>query len=95
MTTTQIGGISLGIWVYPRSWFWAPLLPLIAVFYLGATIHSAAMHYLGQGGMWKGRIAGRPQTWRTRFCRRFYRNATPDGPVCDEDGPLASRMNMP
>ena len=42
---------------YGRSWFWAPLLPLIAVFYLGATLHSAAMHYLGRGGMWKGRTA--------------------------------------
>jgi hopene-associated glycosyltransferase HpnB len=43
---------------YGRAWFWAPLLPLIAVFYLGATVHSAAMHYLGRGGMWKGRTAG-------------------------------------
>ncbi len=42
---------------YGRAWFWAPLLPLIAVFYLGATVHSAAMHYLGRGGMWKGRTA--------------------------------------
>ena len=23
------------------SWFWAPLLPAIALFYLGATVHSA------------------------------------------------------
>jgi hopene-associated glycosyltransferase HpnB len=43
---------------YRRPWFWAPLLPAIAVFYLGATVHSAAMHYLGRGGMWKGRTAG-------------------------------------
>jgi hopene-associated glycosyltransferase HpnB len=42
---------------YRRGWFWAPLLPLIALFYLAATVHSAAMHYLGRGGMWKGRAA--------------------------------------
>jgi len=80
---------------YGRPWFWAPLLPLIAVFYLGATVYSAGMYYLGRGGMWKGRTAGRPQTWRARFCRTFYSNEKPDGPVCDEAGPLASRMDMP
>jgi hopene-associated glycosyltransferase HpnB len=82
---------------YSRPWFWAPLLPLIAVFYLGATVHSAAMHYLGRGGMWKGRTAGQPQpqTWRARFCRCFHSNEKPGDPVCDEAGPFASRMNMP
>jgi len=78
-----------------RPWFWAPLLPLIAVFYLGATLHSAGMHYLGRGGMWKGRTAGQPRTWRARFCRSSYSNEKRDGPVCDEAGPLASRMDMP
>jgi hopene-associated glycosyltransferase HpnB len=39
-----------------RHWFWAPLLPLVALFYLGATLHSAAAHYRGRGGMWKGRV---------------------------------------
>jgi hopene-associated glycosyltransferase HpnB len=38
-----------------RYWFWAPLLPLIALFYMGATLHSAAAHRHGRGGMWKGR----------------------------------------
>jgi hopene-associated glycosyltransferase HpnB len=38
-----------------RHWFWAPLLPLIALFYLSATIHSAVAHWRGRGGMWKGR----------------------------------------
>ena len=33
----------------------APLLPLVAAFYLGATVHSAVAHWRGQGGMWKGR----------------------------------------
>jgi hopene-associated glycosyltransferase HpnB len=36
-------------------WFWAPLLPLVATFYLFATLHSAVAHWRGRGGMWKGR----------------------------------------
>ncbi len=36
-------------------WFWAPLLPAIALFYLGATVHSAVAHTRGRGGQWKGR----------------------------------------
>jgi hopene-associated glycosyltransferase HpnB len=42
---------------YGRAWFWAPLLPLIATFYLGATIWSAIAYWMGKGGMWKGRAA--------------------------------------
>ena len=38
-----------------RHWFWAPLLPAIALFYLCATLHSAFAHWRGRGGMWKGR----------------------------------------
>ena len=41
---------------YQRSFLWAPLLPLVAVFYLGATIASAVQYWLGRGGEWKGRI---------------------------------------
>ena len=41
---------------YGRSWLWAPLLPLIAGFYLAATIHSAVLYWLGRGGYWKGRV---------------------------------------
>ena len=40
---------------YRRSPLWAPLLPLIAAFYLGATVHSAVAWWRGRGGMWKGR----------------------------------------
>lgn len=40
---------------YSRSLFWAPLLPLVALFYMGATIHSAVRYWLGRGGEWKGR----------------------------------------
>lgn len=42
---------------YRRPWFWAPLLPLITVFYLGATLWSAIGYWRGRGGMWKGRAA--------------------------------------
>jgi hopene-associated glycosyltransferase HpnB len=40
---------------YRVSLLWAPLLPLIAIFYLGATVHSALSHWRGRGGLWKGR----------------------------------------
>ena len=40
---------------YRRSPLWAPLLPLVAAFYLGATFHSAISYWRGRGGMWKGR----------------------------------------
>jgi hopene-associated glycosyltransferase HpnB len=40
---------------YRRSPLWAPLLPLVAAFYLGATVHSAVAWWRGRGGMWKGR----------------------------------------
>jgi hopene-associated glycosyltransferase HpnB len=41
---------------YSRSPLWAPLLPAIALFYTGATIHSAVRYWLGHGGEWKGRL---------------------------------------
>jgi hypothetical protein len=31
-------------------------LPLAALFYLGATIHSAVKYWNGRGGDWKGRV---------------------------------------
>jgi len=40
---------------YRRPWFWSMLLPAVAVFYLGATVHSALAWLAGRGGMWKGR----------------------------------------
>jgi hopene-associated glycosyltransferase HpnB len=43
---------------YRQSWFWAPLLPLVAAFYLGATAHSALAYWSGKGGRWKGRPVG-------------------------------------
>jgi hopene-associated glycosyltransferase HpnB len=40
---------------FRRSPLWALALPLIAVFYMAATIGSAVNHYLGHGVAWKGR----------------------------------------
>jgi len=41
---------------YSLSPLWAPMLPLIAVFYAGATIHSALQYWMGRGGEWKDRV---------------------------------------
>ncbi len=41
---------------YKRSPGWAPLLPLIALFYIGATVDSALRYWTGRGGEWKGRV---------------------------------------
>ena len=38
---------------------WALTLPLGAVFYMGATIHSAVRFWMGSGGEWKGRAQDR------------------------------------
>ncbi len=38
----------------------APCLPLVALFYLGATVHSAWKYWRGDAGQWKGR--GQPVT---------------------------------
>jgi hypothetical protein len=34
----------------------ALLLPVAAIFYLGATVHSAVRYWRGVGGRWKGRV---------------------------------------
>jgi len=44
---------------YRRSPLWGPLLPAIAAFYLGATVHSAVSYWRGSGGKWKGRAQDR------------------------------------
>ncbi len=41
---------------YSQPVWWAPLLPLVALFYLAATVDSARRHLLGKGGEWKGRL---------------------------------------
>ena len=41
---------------YGRSILWAPLLPLIALFYISGTVDSAIAYWTGRGGMWKDRV---------------------------------------
>jgi hopene-associated glycosyltransferase HpnB len=45
---------------YRCRWFWAPLLPFVAAFYLCATFHSAFAYWRGTGGLWKGRVQDVP-----------------------------------
>jgi hopene-associated glycosyltransferase HpnB len=35
---------------------WSLALPVIALFYMGATFHSAFRYWMGKGGQWKGRV---------------------------------------
>jgi hopene-associated glycosyltransferase HpnB len=46
---------------YGRSPLWAPLLPVIAAFYMGCTVHSALQYWRGAGGLWKGRAQAPPR----------------------------------
>ncbi len=41
---------------YNRSIAWSPFLPLIALFYIFATIDSAIRYWTGKGGVWKDRV---------------------------------------
>lgn len=41
---------------YRQSPAWAPLLPLVALFYIAATVDSAISYWSGRGGAWKGRV---------------------------------------
>jgi len=47
---------------YSLSPLWALALPLVAMFYAGATVHSAIQYWLGRGGEWKDRIQDAPPT---------------------------------
>jgi hopene-associated glycosyltransferase HpnB len=40
---------------YRLNPLWGFSLPLVAIFYMGATLHSAVKFWCGQGGEWKGR----------------------------------------
>jgi len=42
--------------LYRLNPLWALALPVAAVFYVGATFHSAWKYWMGRGGEWKGRI---------------------------------------
>jgi hopene-associated glycosyltransferase HpnB len=41
---------------YRLNPLWALALPLVALFYMAATLHSAFKYWTGRGGEWKGRI---------------------------------------
>src|SRR5262245_17438522 len=41
---------------YGLNPLWSAALPVIATFYMGASIHSASRFWSGRGGQWKGRI---------------------------------------
>lgn len=41
---------------YGLGALWAVLLPLAALFYTAATVHSALKYWAGRGGEWKGRV---------------------------------------
>jgi hypothetical protein len=43
------------LWHFRLSRYWAPLLPVSALFYSYATILSAVRYWRGRGGQWKGR----------------------------------------
>jgi hypothetical protein len=42
--------------LYRLNPLWGLALPLMAVFYMGATFHSAWKYWTGRGGEWKGRV---------------------------------------
>jgi hopene-associated glycosyltransferase HpnB len=41
---------------YRRPWISALSLPIVALFYTGATFYSAVLYWSGSGGAWKGRV---------------------------------------
>ncbi len=41
--------------LYRVNWIWALTLPLSAMFFMAASIHSAVKYWSGRGGEWKGR----------------------------------------
>jgi hopene-associated glycosyltransferase HpnB len=46
---------------YRQAPIWAPALPLVALFYLGATLASSWRYLQGRGGQWKGRAQALPR----------------------------------
>ena len=42
--------------LYKLNILWAATLPFVALFYMGATLHSAIQYWAGSGGKWKGRV---------------------------------------
>lgn len=46
---------------YRLNPLWTLTLPVAAIFYMGATIHSAWKYWFGRGGQWKGRAQDQPR----------------------------------
>ena len=46
---------------YGLNPLWIMALPIVAVFYMGATLHSAIKFWTGRGGQWKGRTQDLPR----------------------------------
>jgi hypothetical protein len=59
---------------YRLNLLWASALPLITLYYMGATLHSAIQFWSGKGGKWKGRVqdvrGDEPQSKPTTETRR-------------------------
>lgn len=55
----MITGYAPALRFHRVSVLWAPLLPVVALFYTGATVHSAIQYWAGRGGEWKGRVQDR------------------------------------
>jgi hopene-associated glycosyltransferase HpnB len=51
--------------LYRLNPLWALALPVAAVFYVGATFHSAWKYWMGRGGEWKGRFQDPKQSPQT------------------------------
>jgi hopene-associated glycosyltransferase HpnB len=52
--------------LYRLNPLWALSLPVAAVFYVGATFHSAWKYWAGRGGEWKGRVQDPKDSPQTR-----------------------------
>ncbi|MBV9082342.1 MAG: glycosyltransferase [Acidobacteriaceae bacterium] len=52
---------------YRLSPLWRFSLPAVALFYLGATLHSAVQYWAGKGGAWKGRAQDVPMRDRLQL----------------------------
>jgi hopene-associated glycosyltransferase HpnB len=51
--------------LYRLNPLWALALPVAAIFYVGATFHSAWKYWMGRGGEWKGRFQDPKESMQT------------------------------
>jgi len=78
--------MSIAFWpmvrFYSLSPLWAAMLPLIALFYTAATLHSAVQYWVGRGGSWKGRIQDGRGGLRSSYLTKLRRNRTSCAGLC-------------